>query len=317
MGEIENSVEGTLILAAFNNALDIFKKQLALNNDEYDNSSEIIECIIERIVKILEMSKDYVFSAKDYKNYWEETYNSITKYIFKLENGEVLSENQLGDLLFLLDKVVEFLLGYGHIKYLKNIKNQIDVMSSDIEKNYKKVEVDVDRYMRLRSIADSSQTESIYHNAVKNYRDSEQEYRKYFYWSLGLTVGISLLGLFVKKWLVENYLGDIEFWVLKFSILAGGITLITYFLKQSAHYQRLADQSHQTQVELQAFPSFMERIPTEEAASVRKELALKYFGREIDGAAHKDVSNLISDQMKSTTEMVKAATDVLKVKGGN
>ncbi|MFP0859324.1 hypothetical protein ACLDYQ_19080 [Acinetobacter baumannii] len=56
----------------------------------------------------------------------------------------------------------------------------------------------------------------------------------------------------------------------------------------------------------------MESIPTEEAASVRKELALKYFGREVDGAAHKDMSNLITDQMKSTTEMVKATTEAIK-----
>ncbi|HGF8498890.1 TPA: hypothetical protein ACJB9M_001870, partial [Acinetobacter baumannii] len=88
--------------------------------------------------------------------------------------------------------------------------------------------------------------------------------------------------------------------------------LISYFIKQSSHYQRLADQNYQTQVELQAYPSFMESIPTEEAASVRKELALKYFGREVDGAAHKDMSNLISDQMKSTTEMVKATTEAIK-----
>ncbi len=91
-----------------------------------------------------------------------------------------------------------------------------------------------------------------------------------------------------------------------------GITLISYFLKQSSHYQRLADQNYQTQVELQAYPSFMESIPTEEAASVRKELALKYFGREIDGSTHKDMSNLISDQMKNTTDMVKATTEAIK-----
>ena len=143
----------------------------------------------------------------------------------------------------------------------------------------------------------------------------EKDYRWYFYWALGLTVAISLGTFFLKKVLIPAFLGNVEFWVLKASIIVVGVTLITYFLKQSTHYQRLADQNYQTQVELQAYPSFMESIPTEEAASVRKELALKYFGREIDGAAHKDMSNLISEQMKSTTDMVKAATDALKVKG--
>lgn len=179
-----------------------------------------------------------------------------------------------------------------------------------------KVKDELISFRRIRNIADNTKTENIYDQAVIKYRGLEKDYRKYFFSAIGITVGLSLLGLFLKKWLVDNnYLGDIEFWILKVSILAVGITLITYFLKQSAHYQRLADQNYQTQVELQAYPSFMESIPTEEAASVRKELALKYFGREIDGAAHKDMSNLISDQMKSTTEMVKVATDVLKAKG--
>lgn len=179
----------------------------------------------------------------------------------------------------------------------------------------KKVDQELKDFRKLRNIADNVLTENFYDQAVTKYRDLEKDYRWYFYWALGLTVGISLGTFFLKNILVPDFLGNVEFWVLKASIVVVGITLITYFLKQSAHYQRLADQNYQTQVELQAYPSFMESIPTGEAASVRKELALKYFGREIDGAAHKDMSNLISDQMKSTTEMVKAATDVLKAKG--
>ncbi|WP_151713585.1 hypothetical protein [Acinetobacter bereziniae] len=172
-------------------------------------------------------------------------------------------------------------------------------------------------FRRIRNIADNAKTENIYDHAVIKYRGLENNYRWYFYWAIGLTVGISLVTFFLKKILVPGFLGNVEFWVLKASVLAVGITLVTYFLKQSTHYQRLADQNYQTQVELQAYPTFMESIPTEEAAAVRKELALKYFGREIDGSAHKDMGNLISDQIKSTTEMVKATTDVLKVRGGN
>lgn len=123
--------------------------------------------------------------------------------------------------------------------------------------------------------------------------------------------------LIFKKFLISWFsLSTIEFWILKVSILLVGVTLVSYFLKQSSHYQHLSDQNYQTQVELQAYPSFMESIPSNEAASVRKELALKYFGRELDGSTHKDMSNLVSDQIKSTTEMVKATTDILKIRNG-
>jgi hypothetical protein len=184
--------------------------------------------------------------------------------------------------------------------FIVSFKNDTDnynrVITDEIKNIILHAEDEVKRFRRIRNIADNAKTEDIYDQAVVKYRSLENDYRRYFFIAIGITVGLSLLGLFFKNWLVTNeYLGNIEFWVLKVSILAVGITLITYFLKQSAHYQRLAEQNYQTQVELQAYPSFMESIPTEEAASVRKELALKYFGREIDGAAHKDMSNLITD----------------------
>lgn len=167
-------------------------------------------------------------------------------------------------------------------------------------------------YRKLRNIADNALTEDFYNKAVSKYKKLEDNYRRYFYYSILLLVFISVVLFIVKNTLVPEFYSNTEFWIFKASIVLVGITLISYFIKQSSHYQRLADQNYQTQVELLAYPSFMESIPTEEAASVRRELALKYFGREIDGAAHKDMSNLISDQMKSTTDMVKATTEAIK-----
>jgi hypothetical protein len=258
-----------------------------------------------------------------------ELISFFDEYVSVLLQSAKSKKKQKGgqsSILDLMDNIhrVDSQYFYTEILYLKEtlikysrLKESFDGLLLDhLRTGIADVNKELVGFRKLRNIADNSLTENIYDQAVIKYRGLEKDYRIYFFSAIGITVGLSLLGLFLKKWLVDNnYLGDIEFWVLKFSILAVGITLITYFLKQSAHYQRLADQNYQTQVELQAYPSFMESIPTEESASVRKELALKYFGREIDSAAHKDMSNLISDQMKSTTEMVKAATDVLKVKG--
>ena len=175
---------------------------------------------------------------------------------------------------------------------------------------------EVENFRRLRNIADNAKTEDIYNNAVIKYGKAEKKYRYLFLGTLLIVILVSL-----KLWDTDyinniinqpSYAKSAIFWSVKITTLIAGITLITYFLKQSVHYQRLAEQNYQTQLELQAYPSFMESIPTEEAASVRKELAIKYFGREIDGTAHKDMSNLISDQMKSTTDMVKATTEAIK-----
>lgn len=207
--------------------------------------------------------------------------------------------------------------------FIVNFKQDKDKYNTIITDEIKNIllhaEDEIKRFRRIRNIADNAKTEYIYDQAVKKFRKSEYIYRFLFLSMLFMLLVVSLvfwnsdyLNNIIDK---PTYATSAIFWSVKITTLIVGITLMTYFLRQSSHYQRLADQNYQTQIELQAFPSFMESIPTDEAASVRKELALKYFGREIDGAAHKDMSNLISDQMKSTTEMVKAATDVLKVKG--
>ncbi|XZW44881.1 hypothetical protein ACT44U_06900 [Acinetobacter baumannii] len=187
---------------------------------------------------------------------------------------------------------------------VENLKNTKDSLVKEVKD-----------FRKSRAISDNAKTEDIYNNAVSKYKGLEDKYRCYFYISIFLLVFISIVLFIMKNTLVPKFYSNTEFWIFKGSIVVVGITLISYFLKQSSHYQRLSDQNYQTQVELQAYPSFMESIPTEEAASVRKELALKYFGREIDSAAHKDMSNLLSDQMKSTTEMVKAVTEVIKKPG--
>lgn len=195
-----------------------------------------------------------------------------------------------------------FLLSNNEL--VENLKNAKDSLVKEVED-----------FRKRRAISENAKTEDIYNNAVSKYKSLEDKYRCYFYISIILLVFISIALFIIKNALVPKFYTNTEFWIFKGSVVVVGITLISYFLKQSSHYQRLADQNYQTQVELQAYPTFMESIPTEEAASVRKELALKYFGREIDGTAHKDMSNLISDQMKSTTEMVKAVTEVIKKPG--
>lgn len=278
------------------NFLELFNKQL-----------EVIKVDFDDLLKVSNTDKESIDIIVSRNNFLREPIDGADEKQFVIEQRVITLVHRIKH------EVVSLIDVAKHFHSLYEAVNKI--IPTFLDDALKQVKEELVSFRRIRNIADNAKTENIYDQAVIKYRGLETDYRWYFYWAIGITVGLSLLGLFSKNWLVANYLGNIEFWVLKVSILAVGITLITYFLKQSSHYQRLADQNYQTQVELQAYPSFMESIPTEEAASVRKELALKYFGREIDGAAHKDMSNLISDQMKSTTEMVKAATDVLKAKG--
>lgn len=114
-------------------------------------------------------------------------------------------------------------------------------------------------------------------------------------------------------------LSGYDYYFFKGSLVLTSITLITYFLKQSVKYQKMADQCKQTKLELEAFPSYVANLSNEDplVADLRKELAMKYFGRDVDNKSNDETSNILQDQMKNTTEMVKAAMEVLKKSGSN
>ncbi|MCH7395035.1 hypothetical protein MMP66_12245 [Acinetobacter dispersus] len=252
------------------------------------------------LIRLFDKKVDELQSTISNKNFNREPSN-----IF-----EMMSEVHKADHFYLLSEINKLITILQRYESLK--KTFDDLLVDNIRDAIVEVNKELVGFRQSRNLADNAKTEDIYNNAVIKYKKLEDHYRFLFYFGIGFLILVSISLFLVKFTLVPLFVSNIEFWVIKLSILAGGITLISYYLKQSIHYQKLSDQNYQTQVELQAYPSFVESMPTEEVASVRKELALKYFGREIDGAVHKDMSNLIADQMKSTTEMVKASTEAIK-----
>ncbi len=309
--EIVNTNYMNVFSKMYNEFEELYNKGLFQETENKIQADDILNRLDDIVDKL-----GYVVIKVDDFNIFDALYKELNKMFVNLEQEkkgvDVYYLSKINKSLYAMQNFISMKRDVDISEKISDILGELRTEIFDVKS---KIEEEAEDFRRKRNIADNAKTENIYDQAVIKYRGLEEKYRVIFYWAIALTVGLSLFMFLIKNPLVDR-IGEVEFWVIKVSILAVGITLITYFLKQSAHYQRLADQNYQTQVELQAYPSFMESIPTNEAASVRKELALKYFGREIDGAAHKDMSNLISDQMKSTTEMVKAATDVLKVNGG-
>ena len=307
------------------------KQEIAVINQKVKEYKDFRQTVFERIEVLIKKIQNAKFN-NDKKN---KIISNLSEIRSSLGNV-FLHYEEIGFAKTIKQDVEKLINAVDHLTDMASVDETINKVEeikdlierySKIKEQFKELTInaltptiqevndELSSFRRLRSISDSALTESIYNNAVTKYRGLEEKYRGYFYKGIGVVLSIAIILLILKQFLAAWFsLNTIEFWILKVSILAVGITLITYFLKQSAHYQRLADQNYQTQVELQAYPSFMESIPSNEAASVRKELALKYFGRELDGSIHKDMSNLVSEQMKSTTEMVKAATDILKTK---
>lgn len=297
--------------------IDILTKDLTHNDDmpNLEFISNNISSILSEAEKIERYFKDKFknneslkISFSEFKNLSDLVGNGSSGFMKEFEKER---KEKLEILKYQLETLYRSIFSF--LKLKDSFNNYLRLY---INQSVNAVNKELEVFRRLRNFADNAKTEDIYNSAVIKYRKAEKNYRYLFLGTLIIVILVSL-----KLWDTDyinniinqpSYAKSAIFWSVKITTLIASIMLITYFLKQSAHYQRLADQNYQTQLELQAYPTFMESIPTDEAASVRKELALKYFGREIDNTTHKDMSNLISDQMKSTTEMVKATTEAIK-----
>ncbi|HCV3300539.1 TPA: hypothetical protein OV749_001364 [Acinetobacter baumannii] len=187
-------------------------------------------------------------------------------------------------------------------RYNSIIKSQIDLMLKDAQR-------ELEDFKELKNILKNLKTEDYYSKESKKYKTTHYIYLGLFIVTLIGALCISAYSICAEP---KFYLEPFDYWFIKISFILVVITLVSFFIKQSSHYQSLADQANQTRLEIQAFPTFVTGIEKEDEVAIRKELALKYFGREVDKTAHKDMSNLVSDQMRNTTEMVKAVTEVIK-----
>ncbi|CAM4229780.1 hypothetical protein [Acinetobacter pragensis] len=104
----------------------------------------------------------------------------------------------------------------------------------------------------------------------------------------------------------------LKYILFKISIIVVGITLTTYFLKLSIYYQNKYEQAKQTKLELEAFPDYISLVTKETAEELRKELALKYFGKELDRTYNEKIGNLVQEQMSSSIDLVKATAEIIK-----
>lgn len=235
---------------------------------------------------------------------------SLTGIVLPYKNPK--DKDNLLENLYRIEAKLRSVVSYLN-DYVYNFKNLHSLIFDNYKVMFKDAESEFIKFKQLKNTIENQKAEAYYSIAETSYNERYENNRKYFFITIGLTALISFSLMFCKNILELDFY---DYWFLKVSVIIIGITLISYFLKQSSHYQKLADQCKITRLELEAFPSFTSSLNGTDISDIRKELALKYFGREIDSSIQKDVSNLVSDQMKSTTEMVKAATELFK-KSGN
>lgn len=233
--------------------------------------------------------------------------NIINFYLSDLEN--LRKNNETAKIDFFYDKIRDVLS-----KILKELVN--DYSKKELNQKIDYLDENIKNVNELKEQIKNQDTHDIYESAANENQARADNSRMAFI--------ILIIFSIVMVWfcsVTKTYFGlkEHDYWFFKGTLVLTSVTLITYFLKQSVKYQKIADQCRQTKMELEAFPSFVSSFTTEDPQiiEIRKELALKYFGRELDNKTNDETSNILQDQMKNTTEMVKAAMEVLKKTGSN
>ncbi|WP_269915329.1 hypothetical protein [Acinetobacter sp. HY1485] len=162
----------------------------------------------------------------------------------------------------------------------------------------------------LNNRKSSEYTEKSYKEAADFYLKQAKNMTKAFYAMifLGLVVSIVLTILYPID--SEHIINPL---IQKIIVASIFIILITFFLRRSTQYYRLAFQAKQTSLELEALPFFMLNVKeSDQQKEIYAKLAEKYFGKELDQTQNDKIAEIVQDQAKLSVDLAKQMTEVMK-----
>ncbi|KAB0625353.1 hypothetical protein F7P75_10625 [Acinetobacter gandensis] len=163
---------------------------------------------------------------------------------------------------------------------------------------------------------ESNATDKFFVELSEKYEEEYELNNEHFRNTLFITVCCTILSI---AYAFNIPIVDINWAVfisVKFLILAVGITLCTLFLRRAAHAKKLHEKAYQTHVEINAYPLFIRSLEKSDQQEITKELALRYFGNNIDQTQNDKIGDLVQDQLSAGTELVRASAEMVKAKNG-
>lgn len=186
-----------------------------------------------------------------------------------------------------------------------------EVYKEGFENSLRSIQGVLSEIDKTREFILNKKTRTIYSEARKLNEKNFNKNQRYFFLTLAITLAISILLFATYKY--EWIKMDIwDYVLIKVIFLAVGITLITYFLRHASIYRKKADQAEQTHLELTAFPSYVIGMDPQELSTLKKDLAMKYFGKEIETEPYNKMGDLVQEQLKVGLEMMKASSEMMK-----
>ena len=217
--------------------------------------------------------------------------------------------------IFTSDNIQEVVLNCAIIldsflSWFNDYKTQVEIIKKADEK-IQKLNLEIERSKALLNKINSEKTEKIYSTASEKYLKFARIYDGFSY---SVLLAILSIGIYVFINYPEDNTNLLNFFLPKLLILSTLVTLATIFLRKASHLRKLHDQANQTSLELQALPLYLRSVNESDHSEIYKNLADKYFGKELDQTQNDKIGNLMQDQITSGTELIKASAEMLKAK---
>ncbi|GAB03223.1 hypothetical protein [Acinetobacter sp. NBRC 100985] len=260
----------------FENEIKLIKNKFekVLNDNQQKNEADLedLKNKLDIVIKNNNIKLDNLF------DYHEKQLNTI-------KNNEYEDKKSK-------DKIFEDFVGESRVEK--------DEIIQKFEKSFNKIQTDWKRIQQIK-------TENVYLNAYhKNTARSKNSENKF--------IAVTALSLFLSVLTIIAFIFRAidfsQFISIKIMIVVFFGILIAYYLRISTHYRRLADQAEQTHLELLAFPQYAAELGEEKSREIKEQLALKYFGKEIDASGYQKISDIAQEQLKTSSELVKAAASL-------
>lgn len=317
----ENIRERGYFLSRVSIVVNLIKSLSAHDFEE----SDINDKLLETFTRILMWFNEYIEDKIDERKFFKKIDSLIWSELVEIFRDHVSAIQVVSLLSFI------------------NVDHRMEVAQRvRLEEELKKVnEYYISSLTELKKYENSNKNKSsvaVYSKIENDFKTLESRYRIYFFTfvvlTLLFTVGYNpLIGIWdnivglgcslsinisdhcsaLNSQVLYPFNGNtLKYIIFKVAILLVGITLSTYFLKLTSFYQLRQEQAKQTKLELEAFPDFVSGMDKDVANNLREELALKYFGKDVDKTQIDKTGDLIQEQMKISTDLVKASVDMFK-----
>lgn len=266
----------------------------------------------------LKNGENKVHSLIDNINTYLEQVNPINSYIIEIveyQTEHITSQKPKDDFDNIKFEIIAQLEGINSLLF--NFTQMHGVYISEIkgihQKAISEINKELNKYRKLKDILANASTIDVYMLEKKQHRNSYWIYLFSFFSTILIAFLFTYFSISFKDSIVgANDKNIIDYWILKASGVFISITLITFFIKQAIHHQKKRDQVEKIMLELKALPAYMADLKPDDAINLRKELATKYFGNSNDSSNLNEIGNIISEQLKNSTEVAKSSADIIK-----